>query len=118
MRPFLSIRFGPTLLLALALATTACIAPPAPLEPNGTWQFSGAISNTSGGNIGGARLTVVNGPNQDAQATTDVQGRFAFAGLEAGSFEVLIEAPGFKSITPRVDLFRDIVANFALSAAP
>jgi hypothetical protein len=72
----------------------------------------------TGDNIGGARLTVMSGPNQDAQATTDSQGRFALPGLEAGSFDLLIEAPGFKSITPRVDLFRDIVANFALSAAP
>ena len=109
---------GSVILLAVALAMTACIAPPAPLEPNGTWQLSGAISNIAGGNVGGARLIVTNGPNQDAQATTDAQGRFAFPGLEAGSFEVLIEAPGFKSITPRVDLFRDIVANFALSATP
>jgi hypothetical protein len=118
MRPSRSSRFRSTLVLAMALATTACIAPPAPLEPNGAWQFSGAISNLAGGNIAGARLTVMNGPNQDAQATTDAQGRFVFPSLEAGSFGVLIEASGFRSITPHVELFRDIVANFALSAVP
>jgi hypothetical protein len=54
--------------------------------------------------------------NKDTQVTTDAAGRYVFAGLKPDSFDVLIEAAGFASITPRVYLFNDVDVTFALSA--
>jgi hypothetical protein len=68
----------------------------------------------SGVKIPGAHLTVVSGTNKDVQVTTGADGRYEFDGLQPGEFDVLIEAPGFTSITPKVDLYGDIDANFAL----
>jgi len=67
------------------------------------------------GKISGARLKVLNGVNQDAQVTTDADGHYVFASLQPDTFDVLIEAAGFASITPRVNLFRDVDVNFVLS---
>jgi len=53
--------------------------------------------------------------NKDTHVTTDADGRYAFTGLQPDSFDVLIEAAGFASITPRVDLFKDVDVTFALS---
>jgi len=91
-----------------------------PLEPSADarWKFTGSIKTVAGANIGGAQLTVLNGPNKDARVSSDASGHYAFEGLQGGLFDVLIEASGFVSITPRVDLYRDIEVGFALSAAP
>jgi len=108
------------LLLALAMGgTAACTLPSAtPLAPtsaDGTVRFTGNIVSLTTGKISGARLTVLSGVNKDTQVTTDVAGRYAFASLQPDSFDVLIEAAGFASITPHVDLFKDVDVTFALS---
>jgi len=114
-----SVRFVAALLIAGLLAASGCVAPSSALTPStGPWQLSGTISTITGRRIAGARLVVLNGPNRDAQVTTDAEGRFVFANLEHAAFDVLIEATGFTSIRPRVNLYRDIVADFGLSAAP
>ena len=107
--------------LALVLAvggTAACTsaAPLAPTSADGTVRFTGSIISFATGTIAGARLTVLSGVNKDTQVTTDAAGRYAFTSLQPDSFDVLIEAAGFKSITPRVNLFIDLDATFALSA--
>ena len=109
------------LLLALAMGgTAACTLPSAtPLAPtsaDGTVRFTGNVISLATGRIAGARLTVVSGVNKDTQVTTDAAGRYAFASLQPDSFDVLIEAAGFVSITPRVYLFNDVDATFALAA--
>jgi hypothetical protein len=105
-------------LLVVALAASACVAPSSALTPSsGPWQLSGTVSNLTGRRIAGARVVVMDGPNKDVQVTTDAEGRFFFANLENGAFDLLIEALGFTSIRPRVNLFRDIEANFGLSDA-
>jgi hypothetical protein len=110
------------LLVAAAALSSACVAVPvtpvSPVSPDGTVRFTGAIVSLAGGQIAGARLTVLNGVNKDAQAITDAIGHYAFASLQSGTFNVLIAANGFASITPQVDLFSDLDANFALSTAP
>ena len=106
------------LLLVLTVGgTAACTLPPeAPLAPDRTVSFTGNIISLATGKISGARLTVLSGVNKDTQVTTDADGRYAFTSLHPDSFDVLIEAAGFKSITPRVNLFIDLDATFALSA--
>ena len=108
-------------LLALAIGgTAACTLPSAtPLAPtsaDGTVRFTGNIISLATGKISGARLTVLSGVNKDTQVTTDAAGRYAFTSLQPDSFDVLIEAAGFVSITPRVYLFNDVDATFALAA--
>ena len=106
------------LLAAAMLATSGCTAPSSALAPaTGPWRLSGTVNSITGRRITGARLTVLNGPNKDAQVTTDAEGRFVFASLDHAAFDILIEAAGFTSITPRVNLFRDIEADFGLATA-
>jgi hypothetical protein len=109
-------------LLALAVPISACIVAPAtpvsPVSPDGVVRFTGRVVSLAGGQIAGAQLTVLNGVNKDAQATSDATGRYAFASLQSGKFNVLIAADGFSSITPQVNLFVDLDVNFALSTAP
>ena len=108
-----------TVVSLVVLATAGCIQQRAPLAPaSGPWRFSGTITSISGARIAGARLTILDGPNVNVQATSDGSGRYVFEGLESGSFSVLIERSGFASVTPLVDLFRDIDVNFALAERP
>jgi hypothetical protein len=79
-------------------------------------RFTGNVINLSIGAIAGARLTIESGVNTNAQVTTDADGHYVFTGLQPDGFSVLIEAAGFTSITPRVNLFTDVDATFALSA--
>ena len=106
-------------LLAALLVTSAC-ATPSPVTPSeGTWRFSGSVSAMAGervvGPLPGAQLTVVSGVNTNTTVTSDAAGRYSFEGLESGRFTVAIEAPGFVSATPVIDLYRDIEVDFALT---
>ena len=109
------------LLVAVAALSSACAVVPAtpvsPASPDGMVRFTGAVISLAGGQIAGARLTVLNGVNKDAQTTTDATGHYAFPSLQSGTFNVLIAANGFTSITPQIDLFQNLDANFALSTA-
>jgi hypothetical protein len=50
-----------------------------------------------------------------ARTTTDGSGHYAFSTLQAGRFTLRISAPGFVTLTPLVDLDRDMRADFALT---
>lgn len=103
------------LLVAGMTSVAGCAVPISPATPsNGAWRFSGTISSTAGARIAGALLTVQEGANKGTRAASDVAGRFLFERLEAGKFKVVIEAPGFVSVTPIVDLYWDVDADFAL----
>jgi hypothetical protein len=110
------------LLVAATALISACMVVPAtpvsPVSTDGIVRFSGDIVSLAGGQIAGARLTVLNGVNKDAQATSDATGHYAFTSLQSGKFNVLIAADGFSSITPQVNLFVDLDVKFALSTAP
>jgi hypothetical protein len=108
--------------LVLALfATSMCegVCPLKPTPTKGTWRLSGTVSAMDGGRVGGpiagARVAVASGVNTDSNVTTDVQGRYAFPGLESGRLTLTISAPGYVSSTPSVDLYRDTEVNFVLS---
>lgn len=105
------------------LATSACSAlshsEPTALQPSGLrWHLAGTIISTAGGPISTARLRVLDGSNQGVQAATDSAGHYAFNSLQGGSFSVTIEAAGYVSATPLVNLSRDLSVDFALSRTP
>ena len=107
------------LLLVIAVCATACSLNSSPVTPAGTtWRLSGTINIVSGeqlaGPIPGARLTVQDGTNKGAQVTSDSSGRYAFNNLEQGRFTMLIEASGFVSVAPVVELSSNIEVDFAL----
>jgi hypothetical protein len=103
------------LLIGSALAVGGCIVPSTPASPStGAWRLSGTIGSTAGVPIAGAVVTVQEGANRDTQVTSDASGHFVFAQLEGGRFKVFIQAPGFVSLTPVIDLFTDIDVTFAL----
>ena len=107
------------LLLVVAVCATACSFNSSPVSPAGTtWRLRGTILIVSGGHLAGpipgARLMVQDGANKGAQVTSDASGRYAFTDLEEGRFTMLIEARGFVSVAPLVDLSSDIEVDFAL----
>jgi hypothetical protein len=107
-----------SVLLLAILATTSCagLTPVAPAAP-GPFRFSGTISRVDGGGvspIASASLTVVDGVNKDARASSDGAGRYVFPSLDKGRFTVSISAPGYAGITPVIDLYEDVNADFAL----
>jgi hypothetical protein len=104
-------------------ATSGCSAlyhsEPDALKPSALrWRMAVTILTMAGGPINTARLTVTDGPDKGVQASSDPSGRYAFASLQGGTFHVIIEAPGFASVTPVVDLSRDLSVDFALSRTP
>lgn len=111
-------RISVLILAAVVMAAAGCsefFHPDSPVEPsNGAWRLSGSVSTTSGTPIAGARLTVQEGANKDARASSDGAGRFLFDRLESGRFKVIIDAPGYVSVTPIVELYWDIDVDFAL----
>lgn len=106
-------------IVAALLASTACVGKTSPVAPSeGPWRFTGNVSNTASLPIVGARLTVQDGVNRGTQVTSDSAGNYAFDRLASGRFTVVISASGFTSVSPLVDLYRDLDVNFALKTAP
>jgi hypothetical protein len=67
-----------------------------------TGQITGTVTDSSGGSIVGAKITLTYGlTKQTRDFLTDQGGRFTFTGLIPGSYDVHIEHPGFKSLDRR-----------------
>jgi Carboxypeptidase regulatory-like domain len=115
----MSMRLNVLVLALFATSTCDGVCPLKPTATKETWRLSGTVSAMDGGQVGGpiagATLTVASGVKTDSNATTDVQGRYAFPGLESGRLTLTISAPGYVSNTPSVDLYRDTEVNFVLS---
>jgi len=67
-----------------------------------------------GAPIAGAQLTLTTNDEVRAKATSDTSGRYVFATLETGQFRLTISAPGFTTLTPRVNVEGDMRADFAM----
>ena len=106
--------FGIALFSSAACNLLKHTEPAAPMPSGARWSLSGKIIHVGSGPIAGARLTVVEGSDQGARATTDAAGHYAFPSLATGRFHMVIEATGFDSVTPVVDLERDVSVDFAL----
>ena len=64
--------------------------------------------------IGGATLTIADGPNVGESVRTSGSGFYSLAGIRPGTFTVNIAADGFTAATQSVDVTRDSVIDFAL----
>jgi len=84
----------------------------------GPWRFSGTVFARDdvkvGAPIAGAQLTLTRDDEVRARSTSDTSGRYVFNAVEAGRFRLTISAPGFATLTPSVDLDRDLQADFAM----
>ncbi len=83
-------------------------------------SVSGAIQDTQGGTIAGARITLV--PSSGAkplEMTSDASGRFGFNGLTAGAYNLRIAANGFETIANSITLAQDakLYATYTLRIA-
>ena len=67
-----------------------------------TGSISGAVTDSNGGFIPGATVTLVGEKTgQSRTATTDSDGRFNFAALQPGSFVIKVEREGFQTYEQR-----------------
>lgn len=113
-------QFLRAMLLGVALSSTAaCTAfqhsePAAPVPSGLRHQLSGNIVSVGGGPIASAKLTVLDGSDAGVRVTTNARGNYAFSSLSTGRFNMVIEAPGYESAWPLVDLSRDLSVDFAL----
>ena len=68
------------------------------LTDNGA--VDGTILDANGAVVPNARVAIVDAKrNQSAVVTTDDMGRFRFSNLTSGSYELLVNYPGFKNLT-------------------
>ena len=86
-------RFG-TLLTILALV---CAGPAAAQNTSGA--IAGTITDTQGGVLPGVTLTVTNAETGVARAAvTEGDGRYRFAGLQPGRYDLTAELQGFGTV--------------------
>jgi len=61
--------------------------------------ITGAVVDPQGSLVSNAKVTASNvSKNVLLQTNTDMQGRFVFAQIEPGRYNITIEAPGFKKL--------------------
>ncbi|HKD08888.1 MAG TPA: carboxypeptidase regulatory-like domain-containing protein [Bryobacteraceae bacterium] len=67
-----------------------------------TGQFSGTVTDASGGSVPNAKVTVTNtGTGAARSVTTDQTGGYLIAQLPPGTYDITAEAPGFKKEAQR-----------------
>jgi hypothetical protein len=103
---------------AVLVVMAACSMPTQVTPSTGPWSFSGTVFARDdvklGAPIAGAQLTLTRDDVVRARSTSDTSGRYVFNAVEAGRFRLTISAPGFATLTPSVDLDRDLQADFAM----
>ncbi|MGA9773234.1 MAG: carboxypeptidase-like regulatory domain-containing protein [Blastocatellia bacterium] len=107
-RPFVSILMS--LLLSLqAFAQTAT-----------TSSISGLVTDSEGGVIANAAVTLKDKvTNQERTATTNDEGRYVFANIDAGVYELTVSANGFKKAAIaelKADVTKTVSQDFRLEA--
>lgn len=109
--------------LASAWTITSCGGSPgrpsSPLAPStpvaSTWAVSGSVLQTPGpAPVAGARVEVVDGPNQGRATAADQQGRYRLDDLAPGIFSLRASADGFEPETRSVALTANQVVDFTL----
>ena len=99
-----TVRFG-TLLVLLAFVFAGSAA-----AQNTSGAIAGTITDTQGGVLPGVTLTVTNSDTGVARsATTEADGRYRFAGLQPGRYELKAELQGFGTVD-----VKDIVLTIGL----
>ena len=105
--------------LALALMVAGCSgAQPTSPEAGSAgiimWSLSGAVTSSAGAAIAGATVAVLDGPNANAQTTTDSDGRYMFASLQQAGFSVRVSSNGYLPMTRGVTLTGNSIETFQL----
>ena len=62
-------------------------------------RVSGVVVDATGGVLPGAAVTLLGGPEDSRSTVTDVEGRFAFAGVPPGVYTVVVFLGGFGEVT-------------------
>ena len=91
---------GPQVAICAALIALLALAsaPPAAAQAT-TGAIAGTITDTQGGVLPGVTLTVTNSDNGNTRSVvTEVDGKYRFAGLQPGRYEVRAELQGFSTV--------------------
>jgi hypothetical protein len=98
------------------LAALLCLLAPVALQAQQSSSINGAVTDQNGGVIPNAEVTVTNtAQGTAAKTTTNRTGEYSVPALEAGTYNLQVKAPGFKtydangivlrvSLTERVDV--------------
>lgn len=93
----------PLLLSGMAYAAE-CITLPTRNRP--VHCICGAVFDISGERISHAKVSVLRGETEVTSKRTGADGKFSFDGIEAGTYEVRVEASGFHTATSSVVLLQ------------
>ncbi len=90
----------PRIALFVAMMVVFALARVAPLSAQATsGAITGTISDTQGGVLPGVTLTVTNSDNGTSRTTvTEGDGRYRFAGLQPGRYDIRAELQGFATV--------------------
>ncbi len=102
----------------LAIAVVLLLGAGSSLAQVDTGSILGTITDTSGGTVSGAKVTLTNeGTGASLTFTTGPDGSFKFSPVRIGSYTVTATLEGFQTSTQKsitVNVGSDVVANFTL----
>src|SRR5882762_11208368 len=107
----------------LLVATVACLAlmllgAGSAMAQVDTGSILGTVSDTSGGRINGATVTLTNeGTNAAVSSTTGDDGGYKFTPVRIGTYKITVTQQGFTTTTSHgivVNVGENVVANFSL----
>ena len=88
-------------------------------SPATTFSLSGQVRNgNTGASVGGATVSVVDGPNAGASTTTDMSGNYSFTALQQSGFNVNAAAANYISQAQVVTLTSNRTLDFSLRPQP
>lgn len=91
---------------------------PSPTPTPSTFTLTGSVSSTTGGGIGGATVTVVDGANAGKSATTDGAGSFSLTSLQPGGFTVRARAQYYEEASVGVTVTSNTSTSLSLRPIP
>jgi len=110
-RPFARIAQLASLILLLTLVTATAFA-----QSSVAGSISGTVTDQANAVIVGAHVTIIDTATSDKRiATTNDAGRYVFANVPVGSYEVIVTRTGFKSAKTKQNVDVGMVATVNVS---